>query len=155
MSDPNSVHFSPNLFLYQRKDCEWHWSVVVAHLRVWLQSVSCFTGTSLSWNPKPLTTERRLAHGRPGIVALGGKPDTIIEDICQVGDHLLDSASNFILRQIQKPIAKYFPDNWDPFDFLPVNIQSNLQKSEALVSTLLSLYHVRSSLSPTLSSNFG
>lgn len=52
-----------------------------------------------------------------------------------MGDHFLDTVSNFILRQIQKPFAKYIPDDWDPLDFVPVNIQSNLQKSEALVST--------------------
>ena len=48
-----------------------------------------------------------------------------------MGDHFLVSVSNFILRQIQKPFAKYFPDDWDPFNFLPVNIQSNLQNSES------------------------
>jgi hypothetical protein len=57
-----------------------------------------------------------------------------------VGDHFLDSVSNYILRQIQKPFAQYMPHDWDPLHFLPVNIQSHLQKSEALVSNSFSQF---------------
>ena len=46
----------------------------------------------------------------------------------------MDNLSNYIFHQIKRPFANYIPDNWDPLDFLPVNIQSNLQKSEAIVS---------------------
>lgn len=99
-------------------------------LRFWWQSVSCFTGTNLRWNPKSL--KPLILRGRPG-VARASSPDTIIEDICQVGDHFLDSASNFVLKQIQKPMAKYLPADHDPLHFLPVNIHSKFHKSEALV----------------------
>ena len=46
----------------------------------------------------------------------------------------MDNLSNYIFHQIKRPFANYIPDDWDPLDFLPVNIQSNLQKSEAIVS---------------------
>jgi hypothetical protein len=72
--------------------------------------------------------------GRPGVARA---EETIVEKTCQVGDHFLDTVSNFILRQIQRPFAKYIPDGWDPLAFLPVNMQSDLQKSEALVSPSL------------------
>ena len=54
--------------------------------------------------------------------------------INHLGEHFLDNLSNYIFHQIKRPFANYIPDNWDPLDFLPVNIQSNLQKSEAIVS---------------------
>lgn len=98
------------------------------------RSVSCFTGTNLRWNPKSL--KPLIVRGHPG-VARASSPDTIIEDICQVGDHFLDSASNFVLKQIRKPMAKYLPDDWDPLHFLPVNIHSKFHKSEALATLVL------------------
>jgi hypothetical protein len=100
-----------------------------------LQSVSSFSGTSLdklSWNTKPCT--RRRTSGRPG-VARAAKLAPVSEKWVNVGEHCLDNVSNYIFHQIRKPFAKYIPDDWDPLDFLPVNIQSNLQKSEAIVST--------------------
>ena len=98
-------------------------------------SVSSITGTSLGRSlrhAKPSYPSKR-AH-RPGVARANRNPDTIIEKTCQVGDHFLDSVSNYILRQIQRPIAKYIPHNWDPLYFLPVNLQSDFRKSEALVS---------------------
>jgi len=102
-------------------------------VRVLLQSVSSFSGTSLPkllWHTKP-GTERHKSRG----VARAAKPVKVpVEKSCQVGDHFLDNVSNYIFHQIQRPFANYIPDDWDPLDFLPVNIQSSLQKSEALVS---------------------
>lgn len=99
-----------------------------------LQSVSRFSGTSLpklSWHTKPCTKR----HTEKGGVARAAKAAKVaVEKSCNVGDHVLDNFSNYIFHQIQRPFAKYIPDNWDPLDFLPVNIQSSLQKSEALVS---------------------
>jgi len=101
---------------------------------IFLQSVSSFSGTSLpklSWPTKPGTKR----HSSRGVARAAAKPTkVVVEKSCQVGDHFLDNVSNYIFHQIQRPFANYIPDNWDPLDFLPVNIQSSLQKSEALVS---------------------
>ena len=100
-----------------------------------MQSVSSFSGTTLenlSWNTKPCTRSR--TSGRSG-VARASKLSPVLEKRVRIGEHCLDNVSNYIFHQLRKPFAKYIPDDWDPLDFLPVNIQSNLQKSEALVST--------------------
>ena len=86
----------------------------------------------LSWNAKPCIT--RYTSGRPGVArAVHVGPD--FQKKIQVGEHFLDNMSNYIFHQIRKPFAIYIPDGWDPLNFLPVHIQSNLQKSEAIVST--------------------
>lgn len=97
-----------------------------------LQSVSGTSLEKLSWSTKPCP--RRHTSGRPG-VARAAKLAPVLEKSVHIGEHCLDNVSNYIFHQIRKPFAKYIPDDWDPLDFLPVNIQSNLQKSEALVST--------------------
>jgi hypothetical protein len=94
-----------------------------------MQAVCSFTGTSVCKQTGIFI--RRPTSGRPGVARAG---ETIVEKTCQVGDHFLDTVSNLILRQIQRPFAKYILDGWDLFAFLPVNMQSDLQKSEALVS---------------------
>ncbi|KAG0600767.1 hypothetical protein M758_11G059000 [Ceratodon purpureus] len=112
---------------------------VSTNISLQCRSIASFSGTSLGkpqWYPKSSPTERH-PHRRPGVARANRNPDTIIEKTCQVGDHFLDSVSNYILRQIQKPLAKYVPHDWDPLQFLPVNIQSNLQKSEALATLVL------------------
>lgn len=88
------------------------------------------------WHVKPGPAKRHPRRS-PGVARANRNPDTIIEKTCQVGDHFLDSVSNYILRQIQKPLAQYMPHDWDPLHFLPVNIQSHLQKSEALATLVL------------------
>ncbi|KAG0618812.1 hypothetical protein M758_4G093200 [Ceratodon purpureus] len=110
-----------------------------ASLKTLLQcsSVSSFSGTTLenlSWNTKPCT--RSHTSGRSG-VARASKLSPVLEKRVRIGEHCLDNVSNYIFHQLRKPFAKYIPDDWDPLDFLPVNIQSNLQKSEALATLVV------------------
>lgn len=78
-------------------------------------------------------------HG-VGVARAAKAAKVAVDKSCQVGEHVLDNFSNYLFHQIQRPFAKYIPDDWDPLDFLPVNIQSSLQKSEALVSPLASIH---------------
>lgn len=105
-------------------------------MQLFLQSVPSFEGTSLNkllWQTKPYT--KRQANSLSGIARAGWKSDyTIIEKTCQVGDHLLDDLSTYIIRRTYNLISNHLPLDWDPLAFLPLNIQSNLHKNEALVS---------------------
>lgn len=94
--------------------------------------MSSFAGTRLVWHKtQPCLVER--GHG-VGVARAAKAAKVAVDKSCQVGEHVLDNFSNYLFHQIQRPFAKYIPDDWDPLDFLPVNIQSSLQKSEALVS---------------------
>lgn len=103
------------------------------------RSVPSFEGTSLNkllWQTKPYT--KRQANSLSGIARAGWKSDyTIIEKTCQVGDHLLDDLSTYIIRRTYNLISNHLPLDWDPLAFLPLNIQSNLHKNEALATLLL------------------
>lgn len=99
------------------------------------QSVPGFRDTSfdkLLWYTNPCT--RRQKSGCPGLARAKTSDYTIIERTCQVGDHFLDDLSTYIIRQTYKVISKYLPPDWDPLGFLPLNVQTNLQKNEAIVS---------------------
>lgn len=102
-----------------------------------LQCGSSFGGTRLANFPRHITQHIHRSKGGniSGRVLVRAKKEVIdATKINHLGEHFLDNLSNYIFHQIKRPFAKYIPDNWDPLDFLPVNIQSNLQKSEAIVS---------------------
>nr|PNR42811.1 hypothetical protein PHYPA_017642 [Physcomitrium patens] len=102
------------------------------------RSVPGFRDTSfdkLLWYTNPCT--RRQKSGCPGLARAKTSDYTIIERTCQVGDHFLDDLSTYIIRQTYKVISKYLPPDWDPLGFLPLNVQTNLQKNEAIATLVL------------------
>ena len=101
------------------------------------QCGSSFGGTRLANLPWHIKQHLHKSKGDKlsGQILVRAKKEVInATKINHLGEHFLDNLSNYIFHQIKRPFANYIPDNWDPLDFLPVNIQSNLQKSEAIVS---------------------
>ena len=101
------------------------------------QCGSSFGGIRLANLPWHITQHLHKSKGGKlsGQILVRAKKEVInATKINHLGEHFLDNLSNYIFHQIKRPFANYIPDNWDPLDFLPVNIQSNLQKSEAIVS---------------------